>query len=73
MFSIPLLLALSFLFLCLLPLGRMSYPSGFSRLPIGDGDTQRMARGEGNVGRHVDEDLPSTFEEAFLLADAIGS
>ena len=50
----------------------MSYPSGFSRLRIGDGDTQRMARGEGNVGRHVDEDLPSTFEEAFLLVDAIG-
>ena len=50
----------------------MSYPSGFSRLHIGDEDTQRKAKGKGNVGRRVDEDLPSTFEEALLRADAIG-
>ena len=49
----------------------MSY-LGFSRLRINDEGTHRMATGEGNVGRHVDEDLPSTFEEALSCADAIG-
>ena len=31
-----------------------------------------MARGEGNVGCHVDEDLPYTSKEALLHANAIG-
>ena len=32
-----------------------------------------MAKGEGNVGHRVDEDLPSTYEEALLRADATGA
>ena len=32
-----------------------------------------MAIGEGNIGRLVNEDLPSTSEEAFLRANATGS
>ena len=41
----------------------MSYLCGFSRLRIGDEDTQRMARGEDNVGGHVDEGMSSTSSE----------
>ena len=38
----------------------MSDPDGFSRLRIGDGGTQRMAREEGDHGSNADEDLPSS-------------
>ena len=38
----------------------MSDPSGFYRLRIGDGGTQRMAKGEDDLGSHVDEDLLSS-------------
>ena len=50
----------------------MSYPGGFSKLRIGDGGTQRMARGEGNVRHRADEDLPSTSKEALSCANATG-
>ena len=41
----------------------MSYLSGFSRLCIGDGGTQRMAKGEDNIGSHTDEGPSSTSSE----------
>ena len=39
----------------------MSDPGGFSKLRIGDGGTQRMAKGEGYLGSNMDEDLPLSF------------
>ena len=45
----------------------MSYPGRFSRLCIGDGGTQSMAKGEDNTGSRVDEGLPLTFFEDFPL------
>ena len=48
----------------------MSYPGGFSRLHISDEGTHKMATRDGNVGRHVDKDLPSTSEEALSCVDA---
>ena len=57
----------------LLPLGRISYPGGFSKLRIDDEDTQRMARGEDNVGSSVDEGPSSTsYEDLPLRVDATG-
>ena len=51
----------------------MSYPGGFSRLRISDRVTQRMARGEDNVGSHVDEGLSSTsYRDALSSVDATG-
>ena len=51
----------------------MSYPRGFSRLHIGDKGTQRMARGEDNVGSRMDEDLSSTSsEDDSLRVEAAG-
>ena len=41
----------------------VDYPSEFSRLRIGDGGTQTMARGEDNVGSRVDEGLSLTSYE----------
>ena len=38
----------------------MSGPSGFSRLRIGDGGTERMTRGEGGLMNDMDEDLASS-------------
>ena len=49
----------------------MSYPDGFSRLCIGDGGTQRMARGEYNIRSHVDEGSSSTsYEDVPSRVDA---
>ena len=48
----------------------MSYLGRFSSLRIGDEGTQKMDKGEGNVGRHVEEDLPSTSKEDLSRADA---
>ena len=51
----------------------MSYLGGFFRLCVGDGGTQRMAKGEDNVGSHEGEGPSSTsFEDVPLRVDTFG-
>ena len=51
----------------------MSYLSGFFRLCVGDGSTQRMVKGEDKVGSRGSEDSSSTSsEDAPSRVDAFG-
>ena len=50
----------------------MSYPNRFSRFHTCDRGTQRITKGEGNVGHREDKDRPFTSEDFLSRADATG-